>query len=378
MCCLIPALKKRKSPVSCSKQPLFVKETILDTVRRYDVEGRLSQPFTIMKPLRCPFKPLILVLLTTSFLSTTHVRAAVTGQWDFKTGNLSATVGQDMQYLDNETQTGTQFGTTTALGVSNIAGQSTNVMKFPKVSTEFGGYGAQSGAGANGGGSFINQYSVIMDVLFPAASSGKVRALFVTDMGGDFFANASDALTFAGGSIGGNLTSNTWHRIAYTVDTTSTISIFVDGIKVDEEATPGGLDGSFSVVSGINLFDDANTNSQIGYVASIQFQDQKLSDGFINSLGGPQPGGIRTGPPPNPYVVSEAPTSDLRLPARSAPMSPCLQMPSSPRRIPPDLFTASHKPQTPRPSEIILLGRCNSWMERCWIRTVFPLEMKPI
>src|SRR5438552_136652 len=251
-------------------------------------------------------KHLTVTLLTTAgLLLAASTQAAITGQWDFKAGNLAATVGQDMQYLDSETQSGTQFGTTTALGVSNIAGQATNIMKFPKVSTELGGYGAQAGAGANGGGSFVNQYSVIMDILFPTASSGKVRALFVTDGGGEFFANASDGLSFAGGAFGGNLTSNTWHRIAYTVDTTSTISIFVDGTKVDEETTPGGVDGRFSVVSGINLFDDANTNSQIGYVASIQFQDQKLSDGFINSLGGPQPGGIRTGPPPNPYVVSE-------------------------------------------------------------------------
>src|SRR5438874_13757241 len=88
------------------------------------------------------------------FAGTTF--AAVTGQWDFKSGNLNATVGQAMQFLNSETQTGTQFGTTAGLGIPNIAGQSTNVMKFPKVSDELGGYNAPAGAVGNGGGSFVN------------------------------------------------------------------------------------------------------------------------------------------------------------------------------------------------------------------------------
>jgi len=96
------------------------------------------------------------------------------------------------------------------------------------------------------------------------------------------------------------VTPGVWHRLAVTVDTTSTISLFVDGVNVGSETTPAGLDSDFSVASSIYLFDDANTNSQAGYIASLQFQDQKLPDGLIAVLGAPVASGILTGPLPNP------------------------------------------------------------------------------
>jgi hypothetical protein len=252
---------------------------------------------------------------------------AITGQWNFKSANLSATIGQDMQYLDADTQAGTQFGTTTSFGLPNLGGQATNVMKFPQASSEFGGFSVPVGAAPNGGGSYVNQYTVVMDVLFPTNSSGHIRALFVTDNGGEFNADTANAIGFVGGFTVGSLTPNAWHRVAFAVDTTNTTALFIDGAKVGEQPTPGGLDGSFAITSAISLFDDANTNSQAGYLASLQFQDQKLPDGLIEALGGPTAAGILTGPPPNPYVVSEAPTSDLRFPGRSGvPPNPNIQI----------------------------------------------------
>lgn len=108
--------------------------------------------------------------------------AAVTGQWDFK-GSLSATIGQDLIAVDSATSAGTVFGTTTSFGIATVGGTATNVMKFPAGVESYSGYWALVGASANDNGSFVNQYTVIMDVLYPATSSGKVRALFVTDNG---------------------------------------------------------------------------------------------------------------------------------------------------------------------------------------------------
>ena len=254
-------------------------------------------------------------------------QAAITGQWDFKAGNLAATIGQDLSYLDSDTQTRTLFGTTTSFSIPGIGGQPTNVMQFPKAVSEFGGYYAIAGAAPNGGGADVNQYTVIMDVLFPTNSSGAMRALLVTDQGGEFYADANNALGFTGGFAAGNLTPNVWHRVAFAVDTTNTISMFIDGLKVGEEPTPAGLDGQLAIIGSFNLFDDANTNSQTGFIASLQFQDQKLPDGLIGVLGAPVATGILTGPPPNPYVVSESPLSDLRFPNRSSvPPNPLLKI----------------------------------------------------
>ena len=65
-----------------------------------------------------------------------------------------------MQYLDSDTQTRTQFGTTTSFGILPIGGQATNVMKFPQATTEFGGFTAPIGAAPNNGGSYVNLYTV--------------------------------------------------------------------------------------------------------------------------------------------------------------------------------------------------------------------------
>ena len=274
-------------------------------------------------------RPLLFCTTLSVLVACSHqsIEAAITGQWDFKGGNLAATIGQDMSYLDADTQARTLFGTTTSFSIPDIGGQPTNVMKFPQAASEFGGYYASAGAAANGGGLYINHYTIIMDVLFPTNSSGKPRAIVVTDLGGEFSVDANNALEFSGGIGGGTLTPNVWHRVALAVDTTNTISLFIDGVKVGEQPTPSGLDGKFAIGGNFNLFDDANTNSQAGYVASLQFQDTKLPDGLIAALGTPVATGILTGPPPNPYVISEAPTSDLRFPSRSTvPPNPLIEI----------------------------------------------------
>src|SRR5437899_486083 len=131
---------------------------------------------------------------------TATAHAAVTGQWDFKNGDLSATIGQPLQDLN--------AAGATVFGTSSIGGTPTNVMKFPKAPNELGGYLEVVGAAANGGGGLVNQYSVVMDVLFPAASAGKNRALFLTDSfgPGEVSVTSGDALAVSGGPSGGTLT----------------------------------------------------------------------------------------------------------------------------------------------------------------------------
>ena len=256
-------------------------------------------------------------------------QATITGQWDFKAGNYDATIGQPVFPLDTSTANGTQFGSTATFGISPISGVPTNVMHFPKAPDEFGGYGVPVGASANGGGSYVNQYTVIMDVLLtntPAA--GTTITLFHTDLdlgsgGGEFFINSSGAIGYSGGGLtAGNVTPNAWHRIAIAVDLTnaaSGLSIGIDGTIVAADApAPAGLDSNFAIASLLTLFDDPNTNSATGYLASLQFNDARLPDGLITALGAPVATGILTGPPPSPWVVSLAPQNDLRFPARSA------------------------------------------------------------
>ena len=268
---------------------------------------------------------------------TLSAQATITAQWNFKAGTynpstypiIDQVLGPSAMYpLDTPTTLGTTFGSTTAFGISPIGGVATNVMSFPKFADQYGGYYTPVSASANGGGGSVNQYTVIMDVLFPnTPAAGKTYTLFVTDTaytggtgGGEFYVTSSGAVGYSGGS-GGSLTPNQWHRIAIAVDLTTGgkgVSIGIDGtIVVAGASPPSAVDGSFSIAGNIYLFNDANTNSGAGYIASLQFNDQRLDDGFITGLGA----AVASGVPAqltSPYVVSAVPQNDLRFPGRSA------------------------------------------------------------
>ncbi len=98
--------------------------------------------------------------------------ATVTGQWDFNSGNYTATVGADLVPQGVAT-TGTAFGTTTALGIPNIGGQVAQVMRFPGCQRRQTATICSRGAAANGSYSAgdVNHYSLLMDVTLP----GRVR-----------------------------------------------------------------------------------------------------------------------------------------------------------------------------------------------------------
>jgi hypothetical protein len=272
-------------------------------------------------------------LVAASLLLTAPTRAEITGHWSFEAADLflSARIGAPILEIDSETGINTTFGTTGSgafAGVPNIAGQPVAIMGFPKT-TPAGGYYVPHGAVANGGGIKVNRYTIILDVLFPAESSGKRRALFQTDGGGnaEFFVDASNRIGADGMGFAGNLTPDTWHRVAFAVDLVSepkSIACFVDGVKVSEAAPADTLDGRFALIvplatySFLYFANDDDGETEAGYVNSIQVRDQREPDGVLSALGAPTPDGILTGALPDPYLVLVTPSPEtLRVPERS-------------------------------------------------------------
>ena len=266
-------------------------------------------------------KTILKTALCAAALLTSSIRlqAAITGQWDFDK-DLSATIGQPIGFIDTDTETNTKFGTTTSFGIANINGQEGKVMLFPKT-IPGGGYSVPTGAQGNGNGFLVNQFTVIMDIYFPAASSDKLRALMETDFQGDsdYRVGPNNGIG-AGGTFDGNLTPDAWHRIAFGVDLAANPTVidkYIDGVKVGSQAG-GNLDGGLALSDSFYLFSDDNDEVETGYINSLQIQDTKLTDGLIAALGGPNAAGILTGPPPNPYIASSYPSSDTaRIPTRS-------------------------------------------------------------
>src|SRR5216117_2826079 len=113
----------------------------------------------------CTLKAIALFRL----LGAALLQAQPIGQWDFNSGNLAATVGSDLQYLDGAggaTEQSTQLGTTTALGLPDIGGQPAQVMRF-STNVAPRGFKMRFNSAPNGGGSFVNQWSIVFDVLYP-------------------------------------------------------------------------------------------------------------------------------------------------------------------------------------------------------------------
>ncbi len=230
----------------------------------------------------------------------------VTGQWDFLLGNLTASYGTDMQYFDSTVQGDTTFGTTTSFGLPDIGGTPTTVMHFtPSTGIgPWGGYKMYHGAAPNGGGAYVNQYTLIYDIYYPSASDGKWRSMWQTAT-----ANGNDGDLYVGNWNGLGISSvydgwvspAAWHRIAFAIDLSGpgeapVLTKFLDGVKqphnVDgttlvNQVLGEGTDGRWSLDPYALVFADENGDVAEAYVSSIQFSDGRRPDAYIQALGGP-------------------------------------------------------------------------------------------
>ncbi len=253
-------------------------------------------------------------LAATSAVLTVNVRPSdaspvITGQWDFEQGDLRATVGNDLEYFAPAVQAGTQFGTTRSFGIADIGGQVANVMKVPYLNP-MDGYIMRHGAGPNGGGNWVNQYTLIFDLFYPAsvASQWKVLLQETPDNSndGDFFIDSAGGIGYGSStSYQGKVTFGAWHRITLAVDlTVPVVAKFIDGAKVGEQKLTEGLDKRWALLHAgydpnfaLLFADDDGENCEF-YVNSVQFLAGRMSDAAVAALGGPSTSGIPYGGSP--------------------------------------------------------------------------------
>lgn len=241
----------------------------------------------------------------------------VTGQWDFNNGNLAATVGADGSYWivpatpPRDVAAETQFGSTASFGIADIDGQVAQVMRFPNCDNRMG-YALYPQIEANGTnpdngqpGQYVNQYTLIMDVYYPAASAGVYRALLQTaECNGndaDFFINGSEGIGISG-NYQGSVTPDAWHRIVLALDATNTTDgyrKFIDGVLVGAQSGMG-IDGRMTLYPTADdlpalLFADNDNETRPGYVNSIQIRNYQMTDAEVATLGVPSAAGIPGG-----------------------------------------------------------------------------------
>jgi len=245
-------------------------------------------------------------------------------QWNFDDNSLAAAAGNDLELIDNSLLSRYKVGTTASFGIAGINGQDANVLHIPHVTNDDAdakgavfkriGLRVKHGLGANGGGQKLNQYTLIMDVLWGTEGTGFGGVLQTHDLAnptdGDMFWRASD------GSYGKGCCSNydgisqapgkshkrgEWARIVFSVDTTQKrFAKYVNGNlhRADVGGDGANIDGRFALPSEFFMFGDGDDNERSEvYVNSIQIRAGALTDEEVAALGSASAPGI---PSPNP------------------------------------------------------------------------------
>ena len=125
------------------------------------------------------------------------------------------------------------------------------------------------GAAANGGGAYVNQYTLIYDIYVPFGAWRSLLQTGANTSDGDLFINPSGAVGISG-TYEGNVTEATWHRLALAIDLSGpgqapVLTKFIDGVKVGNQT--GGLsarDGRFALDVSALLF--ADNDGDIGCI----------------------------------------------------------------------------------------------------------------
>ncbi len=215
------------------------------------------------------------VVLTVLGLSgSAGARPAPVGLWDFDDpGDLTqATVGTDLVIVGSHEAVG---GTGGADGAARIG-----------VGSH---YVCAHGIGSNGGGSLVNEYTLVMDVR--TFGRGLWHCLFQTS---ESNGNDGDAFIDRPGRVGVSATgyssprfldAMTWYRLSIIVDNGTRCEIFADGIRI-LDGTPQSIDGRFSLDPTVLLFADENGEDGEVDVSRIALYDEALAPEEVLALGG--------------------------------------------------------------------------------------------
>jgi len=237
------------------------------------------------------------------------VATGLTGLWEFDDAdNLTkATVGNDL-ILNGSGQSAV-----TGIGGSDGA-----------VGVELGTYyQADHGVGANGGGTYVNEFTLLFDVMYPEESAGKWRAFYQTGYetynDSDYFISNSDESWGVGdlgytrnATIGEWYSSHsTWYRAVLTVKLGSPEvafhDLYINGeLKGKHNTANLGLDGRFSLYPNdyenpyICFAGDNDGDDALMHYSNIAIWDRPLTPQEIAQLGGPGDPVL----PPDPALAS--------------------------------------------------------------------------
>jgi len=240
---------------------------------------------------------LLVLVLAVATSARADVMVGLKGLWEFNdAGNLTkATLGKDL--ILNGT------GQSAVAGIDGSDGA---------VAVEKGTYyQADHGIPGNGGGEWVNEFTLLFDVMYPEESAGKWRAFYQTGYetynDSEYFIHPADeswgvsALGYTDNTTVGEFYSShsTWYRVLLTVNLDDDPDVafhdlYINGVLTGKHKTGSlGLEGRFSLYAatdpdpyicfaGDNDGDDALMN-----YSNIAIWDRPLGPDEIALLGGP-------------------------------------------------------------------------------------------
>jgi hypothetical protein len=153
-------------------------------------------------------------------------------------------------------------------------------------------YRSDHGIAPNGGGSFVNQFTLAVD--FKILELGVWHCFYQTNVSnsndGDGFVRPDGAIGVGATGYGETLlTVDTWYRLVITVDNaTGTLDYYLDGDLI-LEGNPQDVDGRFSLDPTVLFFADENGDDATLDVSMVALYDRALFPDEIIRLGGPGP-----------------------------------------------------------------------------------------
>jgi len=249
-------------------------------------------------------------------------------EWNFANSNLVPALGKGvLAYADGATTSNlTVFGTTDGTTIPHIGGKPAKYLRAPAFTGISNGFTATfTDSPPNGDGSYINQYTMIFDVLLPAPINWFP---FFNTSPSNASGNDADFYVAPDGSLGifaigysatGIIAANTWYRIAFAANLSAgTVTYYLNGAPVF--TGNAAIDDRHSVYSNTNpghdlvLFNEGDTSgvyTHVVYLSSFFFTDRTMSSSEIAALGGPKARGILVPAPPINLSISLQPSNVL-------------------------------------------------------------------
>jgi hypothetical protein len=144
----------------------------------------------MLRGLACGFFVFACLLVAQAQSTNTNTTTIVLGQWDFNSADLTLpTMGAPLRFVG---------GLQASFETNQINGRPAGVMRLPGPVPREQALLATFNHLANGGGTNLNQYSILMDVMWPPESALTFRALFNSSTNNDndaeIFLNPDDQI----------------------------------------------------------------------------------------------------------------------------------------------------------------------------------------